>query len=445
MKLKYIDNACVVVECSGKRVLCDPWLSDGIYYGSWFHYPPLTVSAKDFADVDYIYISHIHPDHFDPVTLAEMSKDIPILILDFADKFVLHGLQNLGFKVIYEVGHGQKFTLAPGFTIEILAADNCDPEICGRFFNCSIPEPYTKTKQIDSLAVFQGEDGVLVNTNDCPYPLAKSVCAHILNEYGHVDLLLVGYRSAGPFPQCFDNFTPEEKAAAAIKQRDQRMAHGLDYIRHLRPSTFLPFAGQYILGGKLSHLNQYLLPNIEDLQSLYLPLLEKDQRMIMLNSLSTYDLKTQVASSPFIPPSTGARKKYIEEVLSQKKFVYEDDSPVIENEHLLEKLNWALDKLRAHRKFFQFESEWTIYLDTGSSSYYRIPFASGEEERVNRVHPSDAVSPYLKVRVDPRLLVRILDRKAHWNNAEIGSHLGFFREPNEFNRTIHFLMSYFHC
>ena len=32
MKVEYLTSACVVVEHDGIRVLCDPWLTDGVYY-----------------------------------------------------------------------------------------------------------------------------------------------------------------------------------------------------------------------------------------------------------------------------------------------------------------------------------------------------------------------------------------------------------------------------
>ena len=34
---------------------------------------------------------------------------------------------------------------------------------------------------------------------------------------------------------------------------------------------------------------------------------------------------------------------------------------------------------------------------------------------------------------------------AHWNNAEIGSHLKFYRKPNVLERNIHSALIYFHC
>ena len=54
---------------------------------------------------------------------------------------------------------------------------------------------------------------------------------------------------------------------------------------------------------------------------------------------------------------------------------------------------------------------------------------------------------YVRYETDIRLLKRLLmgPRYAHWNNAEIGSHLQFFRKPNIFERDIYGSMVYFHC
>ena len=54
---------------------------------------------------------------------------------------------------------------------------------------------------------------------------------------------------------------------------------------------------------------------------------------------------------------------------------------------------------------------------------------------------------YVRYETDIRLLKRLLmgPRFAHWNNAEIGSHLKFFRKPNTFERNVYDAMNYFHC
>ena len=54
---------------------------------------------------------------------------------------------------------------------------------------------------------------------------------------------------------------------------------------------------------------------------------------------------------------------------------------------------------------------------------------------------------YVKILLDNRLLLRILrgPKNAHWNNAEIGSHLTFERNPNYYERGLYYCFSSFHA
>ena len=62
---------------------------------------------------------------------------------------------------------------------------------------------------------------VVVNTNDCPFEIAKSSAGAIKEYYYNIDFLLVGYTGAGPYPQCFDMLTEQEKNDAAVKKKKQ--------------------------------------------------------------------------------------------------------------------------------------------------------------------------------------------------------------------------------
>ena len=57
------------------------------------------------------------------------------------------------------------------------------------------------------------------------------------------------------------------------------------------------------------------------------------------------------------------------------------------------------------------------------------------------------IDKYVIYELDPRLLKRILSgpKFAHWNIAEVGSHIKFFRKPNIFDRKIYESMCYFHA
>lgn len=446
MRVQFIKSACVVVEYNNTRVLCDPWLTDGIYYGSWYHYPPLTFQPEDFKEVDYIYISHIHPDHLDPSTLQRLPKSIPILIHDYAEKFLLNLLTRLGFTTIHEVKHGDVFTLAPEFFLEVFAADNCDPAMCGRYFQCSVPSPYKQTMQIDSLAVFSGGGKIIVNTNDCPYGLSRTLCDTVLAKHPKIDFLLVGYSGAAAYPQCFENLPDHLKRQESKSHQEMKLEQCLSYLKHLKPTAFMPFAGQYVLGGKLAPLNKFTSPpKIEELPLIFHSLLEQhqiDAHFILLNSGASYSLVDETSSDTFIPPVASERQKYIDTVLSAKIYDYETD--IATPTDLSEKLQQAYLKMHEHQqKYGVVSTDWNIYIDAGQDYAYHVPLSAGK--KVQKVSTGQFSTPYLRIKLDYRLLIRILDRKAHWNNAEIGSHLSFFRDPNIYHRSIHLFMSYFHC
>lgn len=446
MKVQFIKSACVVVEHGPVRVLCDPWLTDGIYYGSWYHYPPLVFSANDFKDVDYLYLSHIHPDHMDPATLALLPKTIPVLIHCYAEKFLLNLLQKLGFTTIHEIAHGEKFQLAADFFIEIFAADNCDPEMCGRYFQCAVPSVYKQTMQIDSMGVFLGGGKTLVNTNDCPYGLSRTVCDTVLERHASIDFLLVGYSGATAYPQCFENLPDHLKRQESRAHQKMKLEQCISFLKHFKPAAFMPFAGQYVLGGKMAPLNAFTSPpRIEELPSLFPPLMQQnsiDSRFVLLNSGEFYDLHQQSASAAFNFPPPEERQRYIENTLSSKRYDYEEDDCIYTD--LTDRLKEAHAKMHARQELYgDFDSNWTIYIDAGQEYVYCVPLVKGSEVRA--VMRNEFVTPYLRIGVDYRLLMRILNRKAHWNNAEIGSHLSFFREPNIYHRSIHLFMSYFHC
>ena len=77
MKITHISSATVLIENKSTKILTDPWLIGDVYYGSWTHYPPLEDSSlSQLNDVDYIYISHIHPDHMSRETLEKLNPEI---------------------------------------------------------------------------------------------------------------------------------------------------------------------------------------------------------------------------------------------------------------------------------------------------------------------------------------------------------------------------------
>ncbi len=183
MKFKFYRSATIGIEINGFKILQDPWLTDGEYYGSWSHYPYFDFKSKlsEINSYDIIYISHIHPDHCSDETMKHIDKSIPVYIHKYHAKFLKLKLERLGFKVI-ELENGTRYNLNENVNISIFAADNCDPELCYKFTGCANLNIKGNSQQIDTLSVIDDNKNTIMNVNDCPYDLAKSTFQNIKNN-----------------------------------------------------------------------------------------------------------------------------------------------------------------------------------------------------------------------------------------------------------------------
>lgn len=443
MKIRYLQSATIAVETKGIKILTDPWLTDGEYYGSWYHYPKFDFKNDYFNDVDYIYVSHIHPDHFSKNTFRLLNKDIPVLIHRYEGKFLKENIERLGFNVL-ELPHNQRTHLKNGVYINILAADNCNPELCGKFFGCGIAESKFGSTQIDTLSVIDDGEFCLLNTNDCQFDLAKYPLQIVKDTYPKIDLLLVGYGGAGPFPQCF-RLPEEEKIKGAENKKRQFLEHGLKFINETKPAYVLPFAGTYVLGGKLSKLqNQRGVPEIEEAKKYFKENETSNSEIILLNSYEYFDLKNNKFSKPYIPINSIDKENYITNVLSKKLLDYEkEEMPKIEA--ILPLLEKAYLRFEQKRKEIKFISETKILVKLNENNWCSIS-AEGNGYQIITNEEKMQIIKFVSYEIDIRLLKNILlgPRYAHWNNAEIGSHIQFERSPNIFERGLYHSMNYFH-
>lgn len=447
MKVRYLKSATVAIEANGVKILTDPWLVDGEYYGSWAHYPPYEFDEAYFADVDFIYISHIHPDHFSAKTLDLFDRSIPVLTHRYDSPFLTANIERLGFTV-RELPHNERVELAKGVHINILAADNCNPELCASFFGCGLVEAEFGSTQIDSLCVI--DDGIhsVLNINDCPFALAKETIGQVRSQYETIDLLLVGYGGAGPYPQCFD-LDDATRDAAADRKREQFLEQGVDFIELVEPRWYLPFAGTYSLSGRLASLHDHRgVPEIEDAIEWFRSSTRIDQQTstgLLLNSGECIDLATEAVSAPYRPLDRGAKTAYINDVLAERPLDYEAD-PLPSLDELQQLVASAHQRLERKRLEIGFSSDTTVLVRLVDGVSVALSM-KGDAPRYLPSAEKAAIDGYVEYRVDPRLLVKILrgPQFAHWNNAEIGSHIEFDRKPDSYERGLYHAMNYFHA
>ncbi|MDB9998301.1 MBL fold metallo-hydrolase [Alphaproteobacteria bacterium] len=452
MKIKLYRSSTVGLNLNGFRILMDPWLTDGEYYGSWCHYPyyDLDKNINEINSYNAIYISHIHPDHSSENTLKKISKEIPVYIHSFHSKFLKLKLERIGFKVI-ELENNKRTKLDNSAYINIFAADNCDPELCFKFSGCA--DLFAKeghSQQIDTLSIIDDGENVLMNVNDCPFELAQSTFKEIKKQYDRINVLLTGYGGAGPYPQCFENLNAEEKINAALSKEKQFLNQAVNYIDEIKPDYYMPFAGTYTLAGKLSNLQS--LRGVSSIDNAYNIFenyyssknLLNSIKPIKLNPDSTFDLNIKEYDKDYKKIDYDEYQSYIDSELSNKLLNYEiDDVPSFEEIYELSKKAYKrfLDRILINNANLESDifvkvNEKSIMLDRNKNL---LVVNSDEIDQKSR--------KYVRYETDIRLLKRLLmgPRFAHWNNAEIGSHLKFFRKPNTFERNVYDAMNYFHC
>ena len=78
----YTGHASILVRLNKKKYLFDYINNTNFYRNSWIFFPNQIIDNRLF-DVDGVFVSHIHQDHYDPNLLRKFQKkNIPIYILD---------------------------------------------------------------------------------------------------------------------------------------------------------------------------------------------------------------------------------------------------------------------------------------------------------------------------------------------------------------------------
>ncbi len=434
---------------NGSNILCDPWTNDGAFLGSWFHWPPVSESlAHELISqpCNGIYISHLHPDHYDPKFLAKFVKhrpDVPIYIAEFAHQWLKRSIKAVvgDCARVVEIPSLRQIEVAPGLQLKLFAADTCNPIVCGVNIPCQVNSTSREGGGIDSVGVFFADGSTVVNANDA---MGVRLVPKIAANIGTADLLMGHYGGASPYPQCFLDI--EDKKAAARKVIESACAVLISAADALQVKFIMPFAGQYVLGGRLSHLNSDRATLPLDQAVSYLQSIT-NREVISVVPFGEFDMSNNSKSQDYVEPDAEELSSYLSRI-SKEKFPYETDS-------LRNWENPQLDLIRAAQPIL------------ARNSFTRIEFSNsfviGDGENwvtinLDRSHTNSSVdvgkSPKFEnvteILIPRELLRRLSNRKEgfkgftpmHWNQADVGSHFNWTR-TGEFDLASHGLLNFY--
>lgn len=220
MRVTCIGHAGLFIETSGGSILCDPWFSPS-YLASWFPFPSNEeIDLRALGRPDYLYVSHLHHDHFDEELLRScVDPATRVLLPDFPTGHLRSALSALGFHHFIETRDAEPLELE-GLRVMVH----------------TLTTPTDGPIGDSGLALDDGTACVFNQNDSRPVDLAP------LTDFGPFDAHFLQFSGAIWYPMVYE-LPPATMAALGRQKRANQLARATRYARELGASFVFPFAG----------------------------------------------------------------------------------------------------------------------------------------------------------------------------------------------------------
>lgn len=212
--VEFVNHASFILDFGGTKLISDPWLFGTAFNDGWSLLCDYSFDMERFCEIDYIWISHEHPDHFSPKVLRsipqEIRKDIVVLCQKTVDRKILNFCSQAGFRV-QELYDRQPVELRDDLVIT-----------CGQ-----VP-------LLDSWLLCESNGIRLLNVNDCVVS-SDAGAMDITGTVGSVDVLFTQFSYAGWKGNAADRRLRVEAAALKLEAMAEQIAQ-------FEPTWTVPFA-----------------------------------------------------------------------------------------------------------------------------------------------------------------------------------------------------------
>jgi UDP-MurNAc hydroxylase len=211
MRIRFVEHASIAIESHNQTILCDPWLVGKVFNNGWALVSP--ASPPPWAEVDYVWISHEHPDHFNLPSLKSIPDTdkarIKVLYQRHASPRIVDALSKMGFSHVIELPQYKWFQL--GDNLEVF---------CG------------SSGTMDSFLVVRDRVSkeCILNLNDCIFNVDQ--LRYIKRRVGNVSLLFTQFSFANWVGNDCDETHAAERKIAQLTQQ----------IEIFKPEFTVPFA-----------------------------------------------------------------------------------------------------------------------------------------------------------------------------------------------------------
>ncbi len=219
MRITYLGHAGLHIETDHASILCDPWLGGPAYYGSWWPFPDNDgVDREALSRPKYLYISHLHEDHFCEGFLRDhVSRDAIVLLPDYPLGSLRRELERVGFH-----------TFLPTRSWEPVELDG---------LRITIPTMVSPTDgPIGDAGLIVEEGPVRIFNQNDSRPTAG------LDAIGHVDLHFLQFSGGIGYP-FLQGYPERMRVALGRRKRTVGMERARRYVEMVGADHFFPSSG----------------------------------------------------------------------------------------------------------------------------------------------------------------------------------------------------------
>ena len=430
--IKNYRNSFVDVQNQELRILMDPWINTA-NEGSWAGCNGLKYIIKSLKKkpVDYVYISHLHTDHFDYKFLKDLikhqKKKFSIIIKKFKDDRLKKKIQSMNFKNIIDLEEYKFFRLGKFSNFLIL------PQL-----SASNTSNAYINYDLDTSCIFQDRNVNLYNQVDNPYSEndLKLVLKKLKDNKIDInfDLCFVPYCAASEYPQSFLKIDRKIEKNKIINQTLKRF---FNISNLLRCKNIVPAGGSYQLDNIFYKLNKFLA----------IPSFHKIKKMMTSKKISHFEINNSnknfyLFKSKKLNLVPNDSKNYFKNNFSfkTKNISYYNLNDQFNKKEIKEKLE-TLDKnlMEFKKKLYQ-KTKTKIKFIIWKNHPFKIKNLNNNKNYVehnvleNEIDKKKKNS--LKVHIFYKALLSILENECSWN--EIQNHCFFERKPNVFDPDVVF-------
>ncbi len=221
MQITCLGHAGLHIETRCGTILCDPWMNPA-YFDSWFVFPDNSDLDWDhYGQADYLYVSHLHKDHFDPELLSKhVSRDVTVLLPDFPVPDLRNELEKIGFTQFIVMPNAKVVEVGDGLRLMVQALQSPADGPLG-----------------DSALAVDDQTARILNQND-----ARPVELDAVQSFGPYDAHFLQFSGAIWWPWAYDLPEAAQRSFGAAKR-----ANGLDraarYVKAIGARHVIPSAG----------------------------------------------------------------------------------------------------------------------------------------------------------------------------------------------------------